>query len=108
MGALQLTRPRGPKALAWVVAVPQVEVAHLWSFDSDDAHNRAGFDRPCVSAPDRNDVVVHQPPAFGGLRDAAVEATIEVEAPGNIRVAVQPHRSHSDPRECMLRECART
>src|SRR5882672_6948837 len=99
MSALYLPRARRPEALAWVVAVPQVEVAHLRSLDRDDAHHRAGLDRPCVPAADGNDVVVHAPPAVAGLRDALVEATIEVEASRRIRVAVQPHRAHSDPRQ---------
>src|SRR5882672_7222288 len=68
MSALYLPRARRPEALAWVVAVPQVEVAHLRSLDRDDAHHRAGLDRPCVPAADGNDVVVPAPPAVAGLR----------------------------------------
>src|SRR5438093_12960979 len=92
MRALDVPCARGPEPLARVVQAPQVQVAHLWAFDGDDARHRPSVDRPCVAAADRHDVLVHEAPGPQVLRDATVEVVVEVEAARCVRIAVQPHR----------------
>src|SRR5260370_35199482 len=89
---MELASARGPESLARVVQVPEVEVADLRSFHSDDPHHAARAHRPCVSASDRDDMVVHKTPALDSLRDAAVEDAVENQPSRRTRVAIQPHR----------------
>src|SRR5947208_4643417 len=93
VGALQLACPGGPEPFARVVHVPQVEVADLRSFHGDDAHDAARLDRPCISAADRDDVLVHAPPAPGGPRDAFVKAAVDIKTSRHVRVVVEVHRA---------------
>src|SRR5205823_3148471 len=92
MRALNLPCARGPETLARVVQAPQVQVAHLWAFDGDDARHRPSLHGPRVAAADRHDVLVDQAPCLQVLSDATVEVAVEVEAARCVRIAVQPHR----------------
>src|SRR5712691_10662281 len=108
MRALQLPGARGPEALAWIVEVPEVQVADLRSLDRHDAHHRACFHGPRVAAADGDDVLMRAPALRHRLRNALVELVIEVETTGHVRVAVEAHRVIVSRARAMLRPCSST
>src|SRR5438128_391587 len=106
--ALQLPRARGPEALARVVEVPEVQVAHLRSLDRHYAHHRSRLHGPRVATADGDDVLVRAPALRHRFRHALVELAIEADTSGHVGVAVEAHRVIVSRGRAMLPPCSST
>ena len=77
MGALQLAGARHPHPLAWVMAVPDIQIAHLRAFRRGDAEQMPGRHFPGEAGADRHPMLRGQYPLAVGQRLIKIAVDIQ-------------------------------